>query len=108
MPATEGGYTNFLYGKNNGVAGFYKASGTGELAAKKAYLQVPTSVAAAKSSLKIRFTDDDLTGIGRTRVDDMSGKGVYDLKGRKVADKLEGTRLPRGIYIVNGKKVYVK
>ena len=108
VPATEGGYTNFLYGKNNGVAGFYKASGTGELAAKKAYLQVPTSVAAAKSSLKIRFTDDDLTGIGRTRVDGMSGKGVYDLKGRKVADKLEGTRLPSGIYIVNGKKVYVK
>ena len=108
VPATEGENTNFLYGANSGVPGFYKASGTGELAAKKAYLQVPTSVAAAKSSLKIRFTDDDLTGIGRTRVDGMSGKGVYDLKGHKVADRLEGTRLPSGIYIVNGKKVYVK
>lgn len=108
VPATEESYTNFLYGENNGVAGFYKASGTGEVAAKKAYLQVPTSMAGSKSCLMIRFTDDEPTGIDRVHIDDVAGKGVYDLNGRRVADRLEGAHLPSGVYIVKGKKVYVK
>ena len=93
VPATEESYTNFLYGENNGIAGFYKASGTGEVAAKKAYPQVPTSMASAKPCLMIRFTDDELTGIDRVHIDGVPSKAVYDLKGRKVADRLEGIRL---------------
>ena len=110
VPATEEGYINFFYGEYNGIAGFYKASGTGEVAAKKAYLQVSTSMAGAmaKSCLMVRFTDDEVTGIDRTRVDNVTGKAIYDLNGRKVADRLEGAHLPSGIYIVKGKKVYVK
>lgn len=34
--------------------------------------------------------------------------GVYDLTGRKIADVKEGLRLPKGIYVVNGKKMVVK
>lgn len=35
--------------------------------------------------------------------------GVYDLSGRRVADSLDAARrLPRGIYIVNGRKIVVK
>ena len=34
---------------------------------------------------------------------------VYDLSGRKVADRLtEGHNLQKGVYIVNGKKVIIK
>ena len=56
----------------------------------------------------IRFTDDEPTGIDRVHIDDVAGKGVYDLNGRRVADRLEGAHLPSGVYIVKGKKVYVK
>ena len=36
-------------------------------------------------------------------------KGIYNLQGVKVADDLNGTtRLPAGIYIINGKKVYLR
>lgn len=35
-------------------------------------------------------------------------KGVYDLCGRKLNVDMEKEKLPRGIYIVNGKKVQIK
>ena len=40
----------------------------------------------------------------------LKGDGnIYDLQGRKYAsDKLEKRQLPKGIYIINGKKVVVK
>ena len=34
--------------------------------------------------------------------------GIYDLTGRKVADVKNDLRLPKGIYVVNGKKMVVK
>ena len=35
-------------------------------------------------------------------------KGVYDLCGRKLNIDLKKDKLPRGIYIINGKKVQIK
>ena len=57
---------------------------------------------------------------GTTAVEDLSpalsqgegDRGVYDLSGRKVADglnlRIQDMRLPKGIYIVNGRRVVVK
>ena len=34
--------------------------------------------------------------------------GIYDLQGRRVALPQQGSQLPKGIYVVNGRKVVVK
>jgi len=48
----------------------------------------------------LEFSDEALEAFGITR------NGVYNLNGQKVADTTEN--LPAGMYIVNGKKMYVK
>ena len=50
----------------------------------------------------LEFTDEALEAFGIKRNYD----GVYNLNGQKVADTTEN--LPAGMYIVNGKKMYVK
>ena len=53
---------------------------------------------------------DDATAI-ETIVDGndvIADSSVYDLSGRKVADDIRNAQLPRGIYIVNGKKLLIK
>lgn len=50
---------------------------------------------------------DPTTGIEHLRLEKPSKQqGVYDMSGRRVSNTLEG--LPRGLYIVNGKKMFVK
>jgi len=103
IPTTSGEYTNYLYGEVDGVKGFYKSSGSGEVAAQKAYLQLPTS-AVSGARVSIVF-DEETTGIdGMTTV---SGSAVYNMNGLKVADEFNPKRLPKGVYIVGGKKVVV-
>ena len=68
-----------------------------ELAAYKAYLAIPEGVTPSKA-LAIRR--GDATGI-RT-IEAQAANQYFDLMGRKVQDP------ERGIYILNGKKVYVK
>ena len=57
--------------------------------------------------------DGETTGIGGVTNEATDGKNgpVYDLQGRRVADRLDDAarhRLPAGIYIVGGRKVIVK
>ena len=50
---------------------------------------------------------DPTTGIEHLRLEKPSTQqGVYDMSGRRISNTLEG--LPRGLYIVNGKKMFVK
>ena len=104
VPATDGSYTNYLYGEVDGVKGFYKSSGSGTVAAGKAYLQLPS--AAVSGARVIMQFDDDATGIQSTVT--VTNGAVYDLNGLKVADEFNPKRLPKGVYIVNGQKVVVK
>ncbi len=103
IPATEGDYTNFLYGEVEGVKGFYKSSGTGTVAAGKAYLQLPTSAVPASGARISIVLDDEATGISNMTTYSTPGV-VYDLNGRKVADEFNPKRLPKGVYIVDGQK----
>ena len=86
--------------------GFYwqKDSGNGQRVqnmAGKAYLQVPTTSAVKGFRLNL----GDTTGI--TAVESTLGNApVYTLSGVRVNGSLNN--LPAGIYIVGGKKVYVK
>ena len=103
VPTTVDGYTNFLYGEKEGVKGFYKSSGSGTVAAGKAYLQLPSSAVADIKGVGFEF--DDETAISSVKADVVAPEGVYDIKGRKIP---AGQKLTRGIYVINGKKVSIK
>ena len=98
IESTDGGNTNLVL--SNGA--FHPTSG-GTIGANKAYLQVPTSVMAARGMLTICF-DDEAAGINQptaTLPSPQLGGGLYDLQGRK----LHGAAMCKGIYINNGKKI---
>ena len=76
-----------------------------------AYIICPPQASGAKQLSVI--LDGETTGIGGVMNEATDGKNgpVYDLQGRRVADRLDGaTRhsLPAGVYIVGGRKVVVK
>ena len=56
---------------------------------------------------KISF-EGEATGINNVAATTVANGTVYDLSGRRVAEKLAGASLVKGIYVVNGKKVVVK
>ena len=87
---------------SKGVLGFYKYSGT-YMNSNKCYLDV-SSVANAKS-FTLQFVEGETTGISEVRTLDKSNicdGHYYDLQGRRVENP------SHGLYIINGKKVYIK
>ncbi len=52
--------------------------------------------------------EGEATGINNVAATTVANGAVYDLSGRRVAEKLAGASLVKGIYVVNGKKVVVK
>ena len=110
---TEGGYTNFILARGSYGIGFYTLSQTGEIAAGKAYLQIPSSAVKARV-MRIVFDDDDEGGTV-TAIDETLGNPedvqVYDMQGRRVESSIfnvQSSMLKKGLYIVNGKKVFIK
>ena len=89
--------------KNGENVGFYWKNGGAPFFAKahKAYLAIPKS-----SDINISaFSFDDLNGIKGIERDSIVENGnIYTLSGIRV----NGKQLPKGIYIVNGKKVVIK
>ena len=75
-----------------------------------AYIICPPQASGAKQLSVI--LDGETTGIGGVMNEATDGKNgpVYDLQGRRVADRLDDARhqLPAGVYIVGGRKVVVK
>ena len=78
--------------------------------AYRAYVTCPKGAGAKQLSIVI---DGETTGIGGA-TNDARGRAdgpVYDLQGRRVADRLDAAArnsLPAGVYIVGGRKVVVK
>lgn len=104
---TDGDYTNFILanGEKYGV-GFYTLSEAGEIAAGKAYLQLPMSVMPVTEArcIKLVFDDDESMTTGIENVNSQSRKDQYvDLQGRHVSKPVKGL-----LYIVNGKKYLAK
>ena len=89
--------------KNGENVGFYWKNGGAPFTAKahKAYLAIPKS-----SDINISaFSFDDLNGIKGIESDSIVENGeIYTLSGIR----MNGKQLPKGIYIVNGKKVVIK
>jgi len=99
---TDGEYTNFILSNGAHGIGFYTLSESGELAANKAYLQLPTaSVASLSRAMRLVFADD-ITGIDEKKAETKKEDNIfYDLQGRRVDNPTQG------LYIVNGKKVFI-
>ena len=77
--------------------------------AYRAYVVCPKSLGAKTLSI---ILDDKTTGIdGMTDGTTVTDGPVYDLQGRRMADRLDDAarhRLPAGVYIVGGRKVILK
>lgn len=90
---------------------FYYATGKTTIKAFRGYFDFLDVISdmSQGASAKIGFSVDDVAdGIDSLRTS-IPAEGIYDLSGRKI--KLEGddlSRLPKGVYIVDGKKVTVK
>ena len=86
------------------------ANSAATIPAYRAYIICPPQASGAKQLSVV--LDGETTGIGSTTNEATDGKNgpVYDLQGRRVADRLDDARhqLPAGIYIVGGRKVVVK
>ena len=109
----------YSLGVNEGKVGFYKFNNSGTttitLGANKAYLEVSGSLTPSKG---FTFSFDETSSLDNLTIDNLTigEEGIYDLLGRKVgltpdpSPKGEGSKwnLPKGIYIVNGKKIVVK
>lgn len=87
---------------DDGILAFYRTnSGTINVKANRAYLEVPTAMAVASFSL-----EGSATGINNV-VTTAAKQGIYTISGVRLnATTTKG--LPAGIYIVDGKKVIVK
>lgn len=93
----------YVFGVLKNKAGFYPV-GTLTSAAGKAYLELTSEQAAAAANIAIRFEDDsETTGISTAATKSATEDNVwYTLQGVRV------TKPTHGIYVRNGKKVFIK
>lgn len=87
----------YVLGKKNNNVGFYRWVGGASLASGRVYL-APTA-SSAREYLSFLF-DDETAGINNVNVN--HNDNYYDLQGRHVEHP------KRGLYIVNGKKVFIQ
>lgn len=93
--------------------GLYGINGNGDLqiggkdAKIKSFHAYYELAAGQTAPAKISF-EGEATGINNVAAATVANGAVYDLSGRRVAEKLAGASLVKGIYVVNGKKVVVK
>ena len=104
--STDGGMTNFKYTIKSGdeTPLFYQFEDNSTLSAGKAYLQIPTAwlPATAQKSVNICFDEGETTDIDEVEDENGESKTVYDLQGRVVKNPTSG------IYIINGRKIFIK
>ena len=99
LPANDG-KGNYNYTLAAGPT-FKHSSGSGTLAAGKAFLRTTTDVSAR--GLELNFDEGETTGISEIeKLRNVGNEKFFDLQGRLVAQPT------RGLYIVNGKKVIIK
>ena len=102
----DGLYANYRYMVKSGtsVPLFYRYTDGSSVGAGKAYLQIPLEwlPLSPMKSISFRFDDGETTDIDEVTEKDADTTVYYDLNGHIVTNPV------KGIYIVNGKKVYVE
>jgi len=90
-------------GKNSGYMGLHRFTGA-DLPANKAFLVRDSSSSVNAYGLVLDNEDGTTTSIGRIENGELIPESnvIYDLQGRRVENP------SKGIYIVNGKKQYIK
>lgn len=91
--------------KENDVVGFYRQVEDGvslNCGAHKAFLVVPSTVAASNARFVFPGQEGTLTGINAVAADD--AEAIYNLQGKRVSRE----NLRAGVYVKNGKKFIVK
>ena len=102
IEAASGVKRYILTRADDGILAFYRTnSGTINVKANRAYLEVPTAMAVASFSL-----EGTATGINNV-VTTAAKQGIYTISGVRL-NATTTKELPAGIYIVDGKKVIVK
>jgi hypothetical protein len=110
LPFAAENQTILFMGEENTL--YYPQSGA-SIGAFRAYFQLadPSEVKA----FVLNFGDETPTGLSTLAPTGRVGEGLwYDLQGRKISPSPDpspvraGRKLPRGIYINNGKKIYIK
>lgn len=89
----------YVLGRKNNEVGFYRWVGDASLVSGRVYL-APTA-SSAREYLSFLF-DDETAGINNVNVNHNDNDNYYDLQGRHVEHP------KRGLYIVNGKKVFIQ
>ena len=105
VPSTSNGYDNYILGNGDKGVAFYKSSGVGFLAAKKAYLRLPASGSSSAKAVRMSFDDDATTEIlllEGENTEETATSPVYDLNG------MQKSGISKGWNIVNGKKILIK
>lgn len=64
----------------------------------------PYAVESYPATVKLMLIDEGQTAIGKIEDDELGVKQIYDLSGRRV----DNGKLSKGVYIINGKKVFIK
>ena len=108
---TDDGTNYLLVVDGNGMA-FAPTSGKEDLKTGNSYLHLSGN---AESKIYVGF-DDNPTGINTINGNGNGNSTVYDLQGRKMADNQRSLSRsgeskpssPKGVYIVNGKKIVIK
>lgn len=100
--------TRFVYSATKGVFSVVSANGT-NVKPFRAYFVVPvTDAAASAPQLTLFFDDSIITGVDSVETTAPTSGDIYTIGGVLVARDGNMSRLPKGIYIMNGKKYVVK
>ena len=91
-----------IYNLNAEGSKFEKGNST--VGAFRAYFS-NTSMGSTAASLGIIFGEGTTTGISTIEVQSENADAIYDLRGQKVGSANQLNSLPKGIYIINGKKI---
>ena len=103
-------YYTFAVGvlENSDEIGFVRMNEPTEMGPNKSILRVPASYYTAEAhslgGFKIEFVDDTTTDLKQIITNTTKEEDCYDLQGRKVAKRDRA----KGIYIINGKKVFIQ
>ena len=101
VPQVDGDYTTFILANGADGVNWYKlAEDSYTLKANSAYLKLATAQIPASRSLTMVFGDP--SGIENVNRQAVNSNQYFDLSGRRVAQPT------KGLYIVTGKKVYIK
>lgn len=90
----------YTLSRENGRIAMYRFVGK-QFTHFRAFLDVPTAVSASFDALNFGSFEEP-TAIERVPVEVLGNGEIYDLSGRRVLEP------GKGVYIVNGKKVYIK